>query len=60
MFTKEHYRVIASVLKEAMSKRYWEVHPFIMSTLIDRFKMDNPEFDEKQFLMACGVPEGCI
>lgn len=60
MFTTEHYKVLALIMKGAMTQRYELVHHYILRCLVEAFKEDNPEFDQGKFLVACGVPEECL
>lgn len=61
MFTKEHYKAIAKIIK----KHYEYCQLFtgtralaakdIAFDLADYFATDNPQFDRDKFLAACGL-----
>jgi len=57
MFTKQHYKEIASIIANSHDacedEGYWAVEG-IAEDLIDYFIENNPNFDRDKFLKACG------
>ena len=58
MLTKKNYKAIADIIKEHeyLGFDYYDLGNLI-SDLASYFKVDNPNFDRKKFLDACGF--GC-
>lgn len=60
MFSKRHYEALAEVLRvrrprmEAPDRPAWLA---IVEGMADTFARDNPRFDRKRFIFACGVGE---
>jgi hypothetical protein len=65
MFTRQHYTAIAKMIKETTDvyEHPHLVHFEAMDTevfvnrLIEYFSNDNPRFDAKRFLVACGLAQ---
>jgi len=65
MFTKKHYKAIAEIIREeyhgnngpdgTTTEQY--VCRNIASGLAGYFATDNPLFDRKKFMIACGLEE---
>lgn len=66
MFTRQHYKVIAEIVKEAVGLDGTETDAWIVEharqcghqftdRLADYFAKDNPRFDRAKFLAACGL-----
>lgn len=63
MFTKQHYEAIAKIIKQEIewSESYQtegvrtNTCKHIALDLAQYFESDNPRFDRKRFLEACGV-----
>lgn len=67
MFTRQHYKAIAEIVKRntdlgecrvtlpKVSRTYRNTRRFISSDLADYFAEDNPRFDREKFLEACGL-----
>jgi hypothetical protein len=54
-FKKQHYEVVAQVLKSVKPEQY-EMHEQWENTclaFLNQFKADNPAFDRDRFLKAC-------
>lgn len=55
MFTKKHYEAIAFVLNDA---RQAKAKPSgVVRRLADLFQDDNPHFNRRRFVEACGIIE---
>ena len=52
MFQRRHYEAIAKVC--LTSKTYSMEYEKVVNALVDMFKEDNPNFDEKRFLERIG------
>lgn len=53
MFSKRHYEVIASMVRETNS-----VDTGLVGEMIKCFQLDNPRFDTNRFIKACsGIKE---
>lgn len=66
MFTRQHYKAIAEIIKEQQkeaSKACGMGFSFtckigrLAIELADYFAKDNPRFDRERFLAACGLTE---
>ncbi len=63
MFTKQHYKAIAEIIKEkveyakAFTGTAFTVNTclYIAEDLADYFTKDNSQFDHDKFLEACGL-----
>ena len=56
MFTRQHYRAIEGIVKTVGSSyRGHYVYEWLAGMLADYFALDNPRFDRRKFLDACGV-----
>jgi len=61
MFTKQHYKTIAEIIKKEID--HWEKKEprvqialtEISHNLADYFSGDNPRFDRNKFMDACGA-----
>lgn len=62
MFTRQHYKAIAAIIKDCIEKHKSggfgsllcdEVRKSLTSELADYFASDNPRFDRQKFLEAC-------
>lgn len=53
MFTKKHFEAVAHILKEADAED-------LAAHFADIFEQDNPRFNRKRFMAACGfdAPKG--
>lgn len=58
MFTKQHYKAIAKIVKDNTTidsrNEYVMNVDFLMNDLADYFVKDNKLFDREKFLTACG------
>lgn len=61
MFTKQHYKAIAKIVNGKTCVQLLNENPFdyllkeqVIEALITLFQEDNPHFDPKQFIDACG------
>lgn len=59
MFTRQHYKAIAEIVKKNTA-RTGEIMVYIkradvVCDLADYFAQDNPRFDRDRFLEACGL-----
>ena len=65
MLTRTHYIKIADVINDAVNichqagdiETIQFIHERIVNELGDVFELDNPNFDYKRFVSACGVKE---
>jgi stalled ribosome rescue protein Dom34 len=57
MFTKQHYKAIAEIVKRRVdTSTSCLISPAMLSKeLADYFAKDNPNFDRDKFLAACGI-----
>lgn len=66
MFTRQHYKAIAEIVKRNTTRIHIEdvtqisnglpcLHPNTIGDMADYFAQDNPHFDRQKFLEACGV-----
>ena len=67
MFTRQHYKAIAEIVKQntelgecrvtlpKVSRTYRNTRHFIAKDLANYFAQDNPRFDRERFLAACGL-----
>lgn len=67
MFTQQHYKAIAKIIREntglvlcqvtlpVISRTHRNVRYGIATNLADYFAKDNPNFDREKFLSACGL-----
>lgn len=58
MFTKQHHKSIASIVKATLLNYKWSsddvrIQEFLYN-LANYFQYDNPKFNEDKFLEACG------
>jgi hypothetical protein len=58
MFTKQDYKAIAEIIKEATQESHngvvnWVHRGNLIDELADYFAEDNPRFDRKRFVEAC-------
>ena len=65
MFTRQHYKAIAEIIREQKEHvRVFTGHMMaeaackdIAAQLADYFAKDNPRFDREKFLNACGITD---
>lgn len=58
MFTKQHYKAIAEIIRHAVastSKEEQVMAAPLANELADYFTTDNDRFDRKKFMIACGL-----
>lgn len=59
MFTKQHYKVIADIIKTNQRKDdtlfTMAAHLNLVKSLTEYFVKDNDMFDKQKFLKACGL-----
>ena len=66
MFTRQHYKAIAGIIDKAMGpkseailldvqRESMQIRMKFASDFADYFATDNPRFDRKKFLEACGL-----
>ena len=60
MFTRQHYKAIAEIVKNAKERDFWssfrvQALARIAYDLADCFGKDNPRFDRQKFFDACGI-----
>lgn len=55
MFTKQHYEAIAKIIDDELNNPASLNLIHIAEALCELFATDNPNFDRKKFLTACGT-----
>lgn len=53
MFQKRHYEELAKILHHH-GIEHREIMRYLVADMIQAFKADNPNFDEKKFIESCG------
>ena len=57
MFTKQHYKAIAEIIRQALYNSDLSTPQYkgVVYDFADYFAGNNPRFDRKKFLDACGL-----
>ena len=55
MFSKQHHKAIAQLLKLPQGEDNWIYLPDLIEDIISLFEVDNPNFDGDRFRKAVGI-----